>query len=101
MSRFFTTGVLEIAKCETPKSRQPSISGGYVSRPITSEFRKSGDGDVKNSYYRSPEVANPEIAICEIAKRSGPSNHLECGLLIRLPFGVLEIGRWRCQELLP
>jgi hypothetical protein len=43
-------------KCETPKSRQPSISGGYVSHLITSEFQKSGDGDVKNSYYRSPEV---------------------------------------------
>jgi hypothetical protein len=75
------------------KSRQSSISGGYVIRPITSEFRKSGDGDVKNSYYRSPEVKKPKIV-----KRSGPSNHLECGLFIRLPFKVSEIGRWRCDQ---
>jgi hypothetical protein len=35
--------------------------------------------------------------ICEITKRSGPSNHQECGPLIRLHFGASDTGSWRSQ----
>jgi hypothetical protein len=40
-----------------------------------------------------------EITICEITKRSGPSNHQECGPLIRLHFGGSDTGSWKSQEL--
>jgi hypothetical protein len=53
----------------------------------------------KNSYHRSPEVANPEIVICKIMKTSGPSNHLECGPLIRIHFGASNIGTWSVKRL--
>jgi hypothetical protein len=53
----------------------------------------------KKSYHRSPKVANPEIAICEIMKTSGPSNHLECGPLIRIHFGASDIRTWSVKRL--
>jgi hypothetical protein len=53
----------------------------------------------KKSYHRSPEVANPEIAIYEIMKTSGPLNHLECGPLIRLHFGASDIRTWSVKRL--
>jgi hypothetical protein len=53
----------------------------------------------KNSYHRSPEVTNLEIAICEIMKKSGPLNHLECGPLIRIHFRASDIGTWSIKRL--
>jgi hypothetical protein len=43
-----------------------------------SKFRIPGEGDVKNSHYRSRAVRKAEKLI---------------------PFGISDTGRWRCQEL--
>jgi hypothetical protein len=50
-------------------------------------FRIPGVGDVKTSYYRSPEVTKPEVAKCEIMKCQ------------RLHTGGSDTGSWRCQGL--
>ena len=76
-----------------------------VSRKLTTRMMKSRNAKPRcfkvldtRSWRSQGSKSRQELTICEITKRSGPSNHQDSGPLIWLNFGVLDTGSWRSQE---
>jgi hypothetical protein len=101
MSRTPTTGVPKSrnAKRQNPINR-PSQGVMWTVDPTPFQSFRNREMEMSRTpTIGVPKVANPEITIYEIMKRSGPSNHLECGPLIRLHFGASDIGTWSVKRL--
>jgi hypothetical protein len=74
-SRLFITGVLNHAKCETPKSRNRHINRSF-------RYQELEESRVETLHHRSPKVRN--------VKRQNPETGTSTG--------VSDTGSWRSQE---